>query len=60
MARYKTTAGDLTKLENRQFNQYEADVVYRFGPREKFYLGAKYNKIDGTLSLGQSTTAAKH
>jgi hypothetical protein len=50
-------AGDLAKLEKRQFNQYEADVVYRFGPREKFYVGAKYNKIDGTLSLGQSTTA---
>jgi hypothetical protein len=50
-------AGDLSKLEERQFNQYEADVVYRFGPRENFYLGAKYNKIDGTLSLGQSTTA---
>ena len=50
-------AGDLAKLEKRQFNQYEADIVYRFGPREKFYLGAKYNKIDGTLSLGQSTTA---
>ena len=50
-------AGDLAKLGERQFNQYEADVVYRFGPRERFYLGAKYNKIDGTLSLGQSTTA---
>ena len=53
----QNTAGDLSKLEKRQFNQYEADIVYRFGQREKFYVGAKYNKIDGTLSLGQSTTA---
>jgi hypothetical protein len=53
----QNSAGDLPQLERRQFNQYEADVVYRFGPRERFYLGAKYNKIDGTLSLGQSTTA---
>ena len=53
----QNTAGDLTMLEKRQFNQYEADIVYRFGQREKFYVGAKYNKIDGTLSLGQSTTA---
>jgi len=49
---------ELTKLEDRKFNQYEADVVYRFGLREKFYVGAKYNKIDGTLSLGQNTNAA--
>ena len=50
--------GELTKLEDRKFNQYEADVVYRFGLRDKFYVGAKYNKIDGTLSLGQNTNAA--
>ena len=58
MARYKTPLGELTKLEDRKFNQYEADVVYRFGAREKFYVGAKYNKIDGTLSLGQNTNTA--
>ena len=43
--------GEITKLDNRQFNQYEADVVYRFGLREKFYVGAKYNKIDGDSIL---------
>lgn len=50
--------GELPKLEDRKFNQYEADVVYRFGQREKFYVGAKYNMIDGTLSFGQNTNTA--
>jgi len=50
--------GELAKLEDRKFNQYEADLVYRFGAREKFYVGAKYNMIDGTLSFGQNTNTA--
>jgi hypothetical protein len=49
--------GEITKLERRQFNQYEADLVYRFGKGEKFYVGAKYNLLEGTLAFGQSTTA---
>jgi hypothetical protein len=32
-------------------------VVYRFGKNEKFYVGAKYNQVDGTLAFGQSTAA---
>jgi hypothetical protein len=48
---------EVTKLDNRKFNQYEADLVYRFGKGEKFYVGTKYNMIDGTLAFGQSTSA---
>ena len=47
--------GEVEKLENRKFNQYEADLVYRFGKGEKFYVGTKYNMLDGTLAFGQST-----
>lgn len=49
--------GEVSKLGNRQFNQLEADLLYRFGKDEKFYLGAKYNTINGTLAFGQNTTA---
>jgi len=38
-------------------NQYQAEVLYRFGQDEKFYLGARYNQINGTRAFGQSTTA---
>jgi hypothetical protein len=49
--------GEVQKLENRKFSQYEADLVYRFGKNEKFFVGGKYNMADGTMAFGQSTTA---
>lgn len=45
----------LTKLEDRQFTQYAADVLYRFS-QDRFYVGAKYNVAEGDLAFGQSTT----
>lgn len=49
--------GEIQKLDDRKFNQFQADLLYRFGKDEKFYVGAKYNTINGTLAFGQSTTA---
>lgn len=31
--------------EDRNFNQFAADVVYRFGPRENVFVGARYNTV---------------
>jgi hypothetical protein len=45
----------LGKLGKRQFNQYAVDLLYRFA-NGKMYVGGKYNVVDGTLALGQSTT----
>ena len=45
----------LAKLEDRKFNQYAVDALYRFA-NNKMYVGAKYNVVDGALSVGQSTT----
>lgn len=33
----------------RTVNQYVGDIVYRFGGNEKFYVGARYNVVDGKL-----------
>lgn len=48
---YETARGR-TKLEteNRTFNQYAADVVYRFGMRENLFAGVRYNVVEGELS----------
>ena len=56
---YNNTPGLTTigKLDNRKFTQLEADVVYRFGQNERYYIGAKYNTVSGTAVFGQSTTA---
>lgn len=45
----------LVKRENRQFNQYAVDALYRFA-NDKMYIGGKYNVVDGTLVFGQNTT----
>lgn len=55
---YATSAADTTKfmkLKDRQFVQLAADVLYRFGKRDQFYTGAKYNNVTGTQVFGQST-----
>jgi hypothetical protein len=42
----KTTA----ETANRVWNQYAADVVYRFLADEKLFVGARYNKVEGRLA----------
>lgn len=56
---YAPSAGDATsfrKLDDRKFNQFAIDMLYRFGRKEQFYVGAKYNTVNGTQVFGQSTT----
>ena len=46
------------KLGNRQAHQTAAEMLYRFGKNERFYVGARYIKVTATVALGQATTAA--
>ncbi len=39
-----------TEKSNRHFNQYSVDGVYRFGPKENFFVGAKYNSVTALLN----------
>jgi hypothetical protein len=39
-----------TEAADRTWNQYAADVVYRFLPREQLYAGLRYNKAEGVLA----------
>jgi hypothetical protein len=39
-----------TELTDRQWNQYAADVVYRFFPREQMFAGIRYNKAEGRMA----------
>lgn len=45
----------LFKQEDRSFNQYAVDALYRFAD-DKIYIGGKYNVVEGDLAFGQSTT----
>ncbi len=44
-----------TEPETRRFEQYAADVVYRFLEGEKVYVGARYNNVEGELPIGGQT-----
>ncbi len=48
---YETAQGR-TKLEKeeRKMNQLAGDVIYRFGPAENFYIGARYNTVKAELA----------
>ncbi len=46
-----TSGGDFKGTDDtRKVNQYVGDLVYRFGEGERFYIGGKYNLVDGKLS----------
>lgn len=36
--------------ENRSWDQYAADIIYRFGHNDNLYLGARYNSASGKLA----------
>jgi hypothetical protein len=50
-------APKFNKLEKRKFDQVAVDLLYRFGKEEKFYVGARYNKVSGTQVFGTATNA---
>ena len=47
-----------TETSDRTWNQYAADVVYRFLPREQMYAAIRYNKASGILTGITDTVGA--
>lgn len=41
-----------TEADSRSYNQYAAELLYRFGANEDLYLGARYNFVDGETQNG--------
>ena len=42
----------LTETDSRTFNQYGAELLYRFGSTERIYLGGRYNLVTGEQTAG--------
>ncbi|WP_310993778.1 hypothetical protein [Aequorivita marina] len=40
------------ELDTRSFNQYAAELVYRFGNDENIFVGGRYNYVDGEMPGG--------
>lgn len=50
---FENTSGKVkTDPESRTFNQYGAELLYRFGASEDIYLGGRYNLVTGESSNG--------
>jgi hypothetical protein len=46
-----TSGGDKKGVDDsRSVDQYAADLVYRFGATEQFYVGGRYNIVNGKLA----------
>jgi hypothetical protein len=48
-----------TEVTERLFRQHAADVVYRFLPDEKLFVGVRYNKAEGELAGIDGNVGAK-
>ncbi|MFN3997191.1 hypothetical protein [Algoriphagus sp.] len=46
----RSTGKARNEAEDRTWNQTGADLVYRFGAREKFYVAGRYNEVKGPLA----------
>jgi len=51
---------NLTETERRTYNQYAAELLYRFGNDENFYFGGRYNKVDGKLISGDDISVDRY
>jgi len=50
---FETATGKTSsETDNRTWNQYAGELIYRFGPTENLYLGGRYNLVDGELEGG--------
>ena len=48
----RTSGQRATETDSRSFNQYGAELLYRFGSDESFYIGGRYNLVEGELANG--------
>jgi hypothetical protein len=47
---FETSSGQIsTEAETRTYTQVYAELVYRFGQEENFYVGGRFNSVDGQL-----------
>jgi hypothetical protein len=57
---FETSTGkNNNEVDKRTFTQLGAELLYRFGKTEQFYVGGRYNSVSGeTASTGSGTSLA--
>jgi hypothetical protein len=49
----------VAETDRRTFNQYGAELLYRFGNQERFYLGTRYNLVSGETNTGDNVDISR-
>ncbi len=58
---YERASGQrATETDSRSFNQYGAELLYRFGSNENFYIGGRYNLVEGELANGDEIEITRY
>ncbi len=58
---FETTSGKaVTEPDSRTFQQYGAELLYRFGAKEEVYLGGRYNLVSGELADGNNVDISRY
>jgi hypothetical protein len=47
------------ETSRREFNQYAAELLYRFGTNENFYFGGRYNGVSGEYANGDDVDVTR-
>ncbi|RKS53676.1 hypothetical protein BC962_1930 [Gillisia mitskevichiae] len=54
---YERASGkNANETDERVWNQYAGELLYRFGTDEKLYVGGRYNYVDGELASGEDVS----
>jgi len=58
---FETVSGQNRNAEtaDRTFNQYGAELLYRLGNNEEFYVGGRYNLVSGELASGEEVDVSR-
>ncbi|WP_311195862.1 hypothetical protein [Antarcticibacterium sp. 1MA-6-2] len=56
----RATSKATAEPDTRTFNQYAGELIYRFGNNENFYVGGRYNLVDGELTAGKEVDITRY
>ncbi|WP_175622127.1 hypothetical protein [Chryseobacterium schmidteae] len=51
---------NFTETERRNWNQYAAELLYRFGNDDNLYFGGRYNMVKGKLASGDKVDVTRY
>lgn len=58
---FETATGKRAEeLEERIWNQYAGEIIYRFGNTENLYVGGRYNTVNGKLASGEDVKVNRY